>query len=98
MGLRPFYEHGEEKRYKIGQDIANHHRRAKPFVDERHRTIDDFVHSKLVEIMELCLAWLPEDRISVFATLKRLANVKKELKWRETVDQQEGAPTVAPPS
>ena len=77
-GLWPFYEYeGFDLNIplQLTPSYLERKNRQMPFVDERYRT-KDFIHSKLVEIMELCWTKNSKDRISVFDVVTRLAEVK----------------------
>lgn len=49
----------------------------KAFVDPRYRK-RSFIEGKLVDVMEQCWAYKPEDRIDIFEVVRQLEDAKAE--------------------
>jgi serine/threonine protein kinase len=70
-GLPPFYttdEKGAAEMVKRGK---------KPFIDPRWRN-NSFAEGKIVELIELCYPFKPEDRITIFEAIKFLREAVAE--------------------
>jgi hypothetical protein len=65
-GLTPYYNVLTEKEVQVKINNGE-----KPFIDPRYRS-RSFAEGKLVEIMELCLAFEPDDRPEMFEIARRL--------------------------
>jgi hypothetical protein len=71
-GLKPYYF--EESRQKIMKMIKNGGR---PYIDPRYSTSRSIIEKRMVEIMDACLSYRPEERPEIFEVVRFLRETKE---------------------
>jgi len=62
------------------------------FVDDRYRS-KSFISKSLVEIMEKCWTFIPDDRIDIFEVVRLLRKTKSEYERRKASGEIEAMKT-----
>lgn len=84
-GLWPFYDHDDDT-YVQNEIIEG----KKAFIDDRYRT-RSYGEGKMVELIEMCWRFQPEDRPSIFEVVHFLTRAADEARFRESLGERKAS-------
>lgn len=84
-GLWPFYDNDDDT--LVQSEIIDG---KQAFIDKRYRT-RSYGEEKMVELIEMCWRYKPEDRPSMFEIVRFLERTSEETKFRESLEDRKAS-------